>query len=124
MNKKIHILPLYFGCYEEPGHFVIAKNLRRVSSDDVNRIYLQKHDAKLPPQGLNQKEGVYSWLFVDSKTIISFWDRSVDSRHGSHSTFMFEGRLARHVAVSAIEIHFPTIFSRFNFDLTWIGAIR
>jgi hypothetical protein len=46
---------------------------------------------------------------------MSFWDRSVDSRNGSSSTFLAEGRHTFQDMKVIARDHFPQVMARLNF---------
>ena len=116
--------PAYFGCWERSGHFAHAPGGRRLRGygedrDEVEE-WLASHDAVLPPPGCSGPEGIATfrrWPALQGDpesavTCIAFWDRSVDSRPNSHSTFLLPGFLAFDEAVELARSAFPEVFER------------
>jgi hypothetical protein len=56
----------------------------------------------------------------DGWTALSFWDRSVDSRPGSSSTFVFDTLLTPEEALTAAREMFAPIFDRFTFAVVLV----
>jgi hypothetical protein len=53
-------------------------------------------------------------------TVLSFWDRSVDPRPGSHSTFILFGILTFEAAVAKAKSEWPEVWKRYTFTVTEI----
>lgn len=49
---------------------------------------------------------------VDDWIIVSWWDNSVDSRPGSHSTFLGQGFESEMAVIDAAKKQFPNVFAR------------
>ena len=60
----------------------------------------------------DEEQGAARLHFVDGWTVLSFWDRSGDSRGGCSSTFLAEGRHSFQQMVELAREHFPHIWQR------------
>jgi hypothetical protein len=115
----------YFGCWQREGHSFFAPGMRAVAGPvspwgfGVDQGIL--HAAHFRAQGARrddeQREGVAVVAHQDAWTALSFWDRSVDTRKGSHSTFVFDGLLSGEGALAAARVLFPEVFERFTFEV-------
>jgi len=115
---------LYFGVEQRnrPGH-------RYVSPSGGDTFEMEKKLPRFlnPRQGLidgqyciqtTNVEGRALIHFVQGWTVLSFWDRSGDSRGGSNSNFVVKGRHSFNDMVEITRALFPQIWARFNFDVT------
>ena len=71
------------------------------------RAYCADTD-KCQPQGLARLSG------EPGRTVLDFWDRTVDSRGGSHSLFILPPGLDFAEAVRVARLHFPDIWARLD----------
>lgn len=115
---------LYFGCWgDQPGH-----DLR--SSDGLRHSRLPfGYPAKLegraldggftPPVSMTTRipNGLAVLHHASEWTVLSFWDNSIDSRPGSHSTFVSRGTLSFEDAVERAKAAFPSVWKRFTFEV-------
>jgi hypothetical protein len=131
---------LYFGCVGESGHYLWGSSggrrplrLRREGQDQLLGVpssIRNEHSGKKPlvPWGLSVdgglmpkrrplKEGEAVLAHRDGWTALSFWDRTVDTRPGSVSVFLFNAELEFHQAVRAAMREFPTIWKRYPFEV-------
>ena len=74
-------------------------------------------DADLLPQEGQQIEGETTHVVINGWTVISFWDRTVDSRGNSNSAFVIYGKFSFSEAVEISKQAFPEIWNRFTFTL-------
>lgn len=115
----------YFGCYRETGHYLFASRghgIQKVHSSssllpvDFPCLSGMLDGGFLPPN-LQQAQGRASFCHLNGWTIIAFWDRSVDSRGKSHSTFLMRGIFEFEMAKSLSVEAFPEIWKRFTFPV-------
>jgi hypothetical protein len=116
--------PLFYGCSNsETGHCVFGTGpaLR----------WFRGQDANLPPQDTSRNLQGAANLYhlpagtndlVGGYTILAFWDRSVDSRNGSHSTYLLPGTLSFPEALEAAQKAFPDIWRRYRFAVTHVAT--
>lgn len=89
----------YFGVWDRPGHYLWTAD-GRLDVDD--RRLSRLIDGNLAPQPERprrryqsgppeQPEGRATVTPVAGLTIVAFWDRSGDRRHGSNSAFVADG---------------------------------
>lgn len=95
----------YFGCWWSAGHFLRDKRGAHVPSEAVpaefQRGKLDGHAFNATPQALHhnlpQPLGVVRLQHITPAqggpawTVLSMWDRSVDSRGGSNASFLISG---------------------------------
>ena len=109
----------YFGCYLRTGHHLYDRNYNVIHRD--KHVPWASQDGWLLDGGLiPDKNAPQGEAFVHRKngwTVISFWDRSVDSRSGSNSGFIVHGEIPFHEALAKAKESFPAIFERFKFDI-------
>src|SRR4051794_21605890 len=127
LNLRLPLPPIiYNGCHERVGHFFFAPGMRSESFWDrdayqLNRRELCKLDAGFAPQ--NTFAQGEAWFHVGNVNgvkymVISFWDNSIDSRPGSHSTFLILGEpLCFNDAIAKCREMFKEVFVRFKFEV-------
>jgi hypothetical protein len=130
---------LYFGCVGQTGHHLWQSDGKgrplRVGGgidrqllgpipgweDDAETKRIipwgWKVDGGLLPKHFG--EGEATLVHKAGWTALSFWDRTVDTRPGSCSTFLFNAEMEFHVALRAATKEFSTIFDRLPFEVTW-----
>lgn len=112
--------PLYFGCVDRLGHHLWTRGEERVSLLGWPKLNKQIDGGDCPKA--TPIEGVATLTHEEPWTILSFWDRSVDSRGGSHSTFLIPGRHNFETALAMARESFPRIFFRFRFSIRQASA--
>ena len=112
--------PLYYGCWDDVGHY-----LHRVSGMTISLQRVEKElpwgyhvDGGLAPQNSGQIQGQASLHHKDGWTALSFWDRTVDKRPGSSSTFLAKGTYDFEAMKKIAQENFPSIWQRFPFEIT------
>lgn len=119
----------YFGWIERYGHGFAAPEARGfIKSEHFELLPLKDYeiDGKLAPvtKPAHEQEGVCSLNRYETDidwTVISFWDRSSDSRGKSNSTFICPEQLSFNDAVALAKKCFPKVFARFTFELRLSG---
>lgn len=114
----------YFGCVGTSGHHLHTPDLRTASRAgpftpamlDTPFCPGMTPDARgMTPR--EQPEGVARLTHVEGWTVLAFWDRSIDNRHGSHSTYVLRGTLAYDDAARLAREAFPRVWARYRFDV-------
>jgi hypothetical protein len=127
MNSDV----LFFGVWtHDVGHYLYSVGGHRMRENHLPKdfpIRWQILDASLLPPGLPQVEGRAAlWHFnawtANSWTILSFWDRSGDSRMNSNSAFVLRGNWDLEGACRAARDAFPEIWGRFKFQVLLPGG--
>lgn len=122
-ERKAMAEAFYFGCRnDDAGHFYWMPG-----SSGLRRAPYGKAAENLNPWGMgidsktmypdHQGEGEAVLEHRDGWTRLGFADRSVDSRGGSHSQFIFRGVLDFDAALSLARETFPYVFERFDFEI-------
>lgn len=118
--------PFYFGCWGRVGHYLWAPGMVYVGYCGHRPFTLQDLDGRLQPprprnrtfdNDVDQPQGLARLTHRDGWTVLSFWDRSVDDRGCSHSTFVLPGIRAFDAAVIAAREAFPEVWARINFKV-------
>lgn len=111
----------YFGCIGQPGHYMHAEgSWRHMWPIDFQPWNLKVDGGLIPggPRNAYGKQGVAAIHHKDGWTAISFCDRSVDTRPGCSSTFLFDTELTFDEALREAQERWPDIFARFDFEVT------
>lgn len=113
------MIAFYFGCWspKEKGHYLYDQNgTTRHAYNCLMPIRMESLDGGLL-NGVPDKEGNAVVFRGRGKTLLSFWDRSGDSRPASNSTFILLGDLSFEDAVEAAKAEFPQRWSLIAFDV-------
>jgi hypothetical protein len=119
----------YFGCHRQAGHYMFNQQLRSAYPEEPPwSVDRGEVDAKLSPHESDCKSHHYCRCKQDEGkavihhksgwTAMAFWDRSVDSRGGCNSAFFVEGTHNFAEMLAIVKEKFPTIMTRFKFDIT------
>jgi hypothetical protein len=108
----------FFGCWSGAGHHL---------QDATGRVrYQLPQDFPMPPDFLDtgllppklpEVEGRATFVHLNGWTIISFWDRSVDTRGKCNSAFVMRGIYSFEDAIEKAKAAFPQIWKRFTFEV-------
>lgn len=121
----------YFGCSKlrpkDPvGHYMHNNQLRHDwdAENDLPESWRGgKIDGGFAPKEFADRDkkeapqGQALWVQCEGWTLISFWDRSGDSRGGSSSTFISKEHLTFDQMVAVAKEEFPQLWKRFNFEV-------
>lgn len=108
----------YFGCIRESGHYLWTGDLERIGHHQWPSLLpwpVEVVDTGLCPK--DRDWGSAQVTHKDGWTALSFWDWSVDTRPGSHSTFLFRDVLDFDAALARARELFPTVFARLKFEV-------
>lgn len=114
----------YFGCIKTAGHYLWDSSGRRRCgyTSDLPRdfpVMIGVLDAGLLGHYVeDQPEGEAVLSHIGNWTILSFWDRSVDRRHGCNSNFIIRGKWTFDEAVAVAKDQFANVWSRFTFEVS------
>ena len=100
----------YFGCVERAGHYMHTPDMRTDSSFMHENPWGFSIDGGLLPKREVQHEPVLA--HKDGWTALSFWDRTVDSRPRSNSSFLAEGTHTMDEMFAIAHQYFPKIALR------------
>lgn len=113
-------MDLYFGCWNGPGHHLYDPHGRicRPSSlpDDFPCPPDTFDTGFIPPRG-EQIEGAAYLNHINGWTVLSFWDRSADSRPKSCSNFISRGLWSFKEMCRGAAVVFPGIWKRYSFPI-------
>lgn len=110
---------LYYGCYGESGHHFWTEDLflnPRWAMVTKEIPWGTEVDGGLCPRG-RQVQGLALLHQKDGWTALAFWDRSVDSRPGSHSAFLVRQTLDFEAMVAVCKETFPRVWDRYTFEV-------
>jgi hypothetical protein len=102
---------LYFGCWADVGHFLYGRGRKRIAYGDSPVPNLDGGYVPNAARG-STPEGIVRLTNLDGWTILGFRDNSVDSRGGSHSTFLVPGDVSYDEALANARAAFPFVFRR------------
>lgn len=117
----------YFGCVGRVGHYMHDMDLKNVDIfgpclppwdyvDGVLQPGCTFEGGRWKSPG-KQPEGLAAIRHKEGWTALSFWDRSVDMRGNSSSTFFFKGTHRFSTMCALAEKHFPGVWVRFSFEV-------
>lgn len=110
----------YFGCYVQKGHYLYTTLGRQVYNNQVPTDFPFVNewvfDGNFCPRGPEIEGRANLWTGA-GWTVLSFWDRSVDSRGKCNSVFIMRGTFTFDEAVARAKERFPAIFERFTFKI-------
>jgi hypothetical protein len=118
----------YFGCQREAGHYWWRKygghayDVEKIVGPNLH----PRIDGGFCPGSVRgdpwkrtrpEIEGEAALHHVDGWTVLSFWDRSVDSRGASNSNFVARGARSYVIMRAIAEAQFPDVWKRFKFEV-------
>jgi hypothetical protein len=111
----------FFGVWapNRVGHYLYDANGRDCEPrlpDDFPMRPMRLDTGLLPFKG-EQVEGLATHLYLNGWSIITFWDRSGDSRPGSNSAFVIDGLHSFADCCTIAREKFPSIWARFKFEV-------
>lgn len=123
MSERIEAY--YYGCRDDTGHYYYARDGEWMGKRD---IMARLPEPSIAPYKVDcgflkhpQVQGAATLTHVDGWTVLSFWDRSVDSRPGSCSTFVAKGT-HKFDEMCAIGLdQFPSIWQRYKFEVVLVA---
>ncbi len=116
----------YFGCFENKGHYFFNEKMNKYfeldsgfpfNTGEIDTFFLKDILFKEHGKSILEKQGESIITHKHGWTVLSFWDRSVDSRYGSNSNFFIKGIFTFDEMLEQCKSTFPKIFSRFKFDV-------
>lgn len=132
----------YFGCWDSPGHYFFTESGQRVWEYQLLDFPFGHHTNKIPVDGCIHP-GCYlddrgKWRRDHAKeiqghallhhvkgpttvwTALSFWDRSVDPRPASNSTYFAEGEYTFKQMVEMAKTRFASRWSKMTFPVVLV----
>lgn len=105
---------VYFGPIRQPGHyFWIRQRERSIKTENPWKYAV---DGKLQPEG-KETEGLAKLHHKDGWTALAFWDRTVDTRPGSCSTYLSDTIMTFDEIVAASKAAFPDRWNQMKFEV-------
>ena len=106
----------YFGCIRQSGHYLWHPTQGQIRRMDQFQPWGNKIDGwVLKDSKAKDDLGVVHSAKLHGWTLVAWADRSVDSRHGSHSTFIVEADIAAERLIELAREQWPQVFSRPGF---------
>ena len=106
----------YYGPIGRCGHYLWRSDRDNTERGEAYHPWGRWIDGSLPPQD-NDKEGNALIHHKDGWTALSFWDRTVDKRGGSHSTYIINKILNYDEMVALAQETFPERWAIMNFEV-------
>lgn len=122
----------YYGCHRGVGHYLFTTALNDRSLNLPDHVPWSAVDGVLQPgckkrEGsrihttpMNNVDGHAALHHKDGWTALAFWDRSVDARPNSTSTFMIKGTHDFETMKQICAAAFPAVWSRFTFEIVLV----
>lgn len=110
----------YFGCVGQAGHYLFNERRHSISERVLPATFPIRYDildGGLLPPWMPHEEGAAALVHVFGWTILTFWDRSVDSRVGCNSSFVIPAILEFDEARRLAQERFPWIWDRYRFEV-------
>lgn len=118
----------YFGPWGEPGHYLFNEHRMWVHKEESTIPWNGQIDGRLQPgcrfeggrwehYDADETEGRAILHHKDGWTAISFWDRSVDTRFASNSTYFAEGTFTFEQMAEMAKTRFVDRWKRMKFDV-------
>lgn len=121
----------YFGPWDQAGHYFFDVDGLRPHSSQIARCPWTENeiDGVLQPGCALTRGGYWTHTgpelegkalvhYKDGWTALSFWDRSVDSRPASNSTYIVEGTVAFEQMVEFAKKSFAARWNKMSFEVT------
>lgn len=108
----------YFGPIRQAGHYLWLSEHRKSCDILETNPWKYKLDGKLAPSDNNEKEGEALIHHKEGWTALSFWDRTVDKRGGSNSTYLINKILNYDEMVALAQDRFPDRWGIMDFEVT------
>lgn len=106
----------YFGCIRQSGHYLWHPTQGQVRRMDKAQPWGNYIDAGIFKDSKDKERlGVVHSTQFKGWTMVAWADRSVDSRHGSHSTFIVEAEVTPERLIEMAREQWPQVFSRPGF---------
>ena len=117
----------YFGPWDEAGHYMRSDEQNHRSFDLEERRAVSRFN-RINPWGLSvdgglcptvnqQKEGIALLHHREGWTALSFWDRTIDDRTGSSSTYLAEGEFTFEQMVEMAKSRFAQRWNKMKFQV-------
>ena len=115
---------LYFGCIGDCGHYLWSSERNKIhvrTPFNNDRFVMHLDSAFSPPDTWTQGQAMRSQ--VGPWTILDWWDRSVDTRPGSHSLVVARGYRGSTLAEILVDFGkvFPSVLARQRFPVVEIA---
>lgn len=114
---------LYFGCLKDSGHYLWSKASGYCAQVPFHEIKtmtpwgLSIDDGVFPSSPLRRRAGAVHHAQKDGWTLVYWADYSVDSRPGSHSTFVVPALLTKAELIEGARHLWPEVFHRPRFPV-------
>lgn len=110
---------LFFGAVKQAGHYLWRSGGFSASRAFEKALPFHFHflDAGMLPEGVPQVEGAAGYCMINGWTVVSFWDRSVDSRMGSNSAFIYPDERSFEEMIAISNVQLPWFWSRVKFEV-------
>lgn len=115
----------YCGCHGDSGHYLWTEDEATSHSFWKLQPWGKGIDGDLQPfarNGYVVPNGAARFTQEHGWSALSWWDNSIDTRPGSHSTFVVEGAYSAEEVLAMARVRFPWVFSRFQYEIVLGGG--
>lgn len=112
----------YYGAIGSAGHYLWESDTRSYHVYDQPHPWGRKIDGTLTPEDISQGEGIALVTHKQGWTALSFWDRTVDKRRGSHSTYVINSIHTFEEMVILAKENFPKRWGAMSFEVVEVEA--
>lgn len=116
----------YCGCHRDTGHYLWTEDEYESYRFWEMQPWGVKLDGTLQPtprDGFIVPNGVARFTHEYGWSALSWWDNSIDTRQGSHSTFIVEGAYTAEEVLEMAQRRFYWVFAHFEYEIS-IEAAR
>ena len=108
----------YFGCINAPGHYLWISRGDRYLPNMVGWVpWGNEMDSGLAPQGTMEEQGHAAIHHKKGWTLVSWWDRTVDTRSKCNSAIMAEGNHGFEQIKILLKEYWPEVAQRQTVEL-------
>lgn len=126
MNTGTPVM-FYCGCHRDSGHHLWTADETTSSTFWQLQPWGYAVDGDLQPRpknGFHLPNGIARFTQEHGWSALSWWDNSIDTRPGSHSTFIVHGTYLAEEVLAMARARFPWVFARFQYQVVLPGGGR
>lgn len=116
----------YFGCIGDKGHYFWENEGFHMSWKEEQKVAeiipcknYNEVDGNFAPKKTCDQGKYLEYVFPNNTRLVSWWDRTVDSRHGSNSTLIGVGYNSSDEMLNDAVKLFPSVMNRQSRPILW-----